>query len=261
MIDKWKCALISNPLSLGQIALILTFVSVLVSGCTTTGNHRKTDYEQMTEAIEQGDSEKVSALLQAGYDAKRYIHLLKAASKGQHEIVKMLVEAGAPVDKEDVKGCTALTSAVEAGSIDTVKLLMEHGADVNHQAGAVVIVSTLQRSDQETVYTLAGRLGTGHTALSLAIIGQRIDLVEYLLAHKADPHKTVVYEDAVCLVPNALGDIVSVAANGKRCWSKTTNDGLVTNFARMHSSATILELAQRTNDEKLVRAVSEAAKQ
>jgi hypothetical protein len=47
-------------------------------------------------------------------------------------MVRALVEAGAPVDREDAFGNTALILAAEAGRLEVVRELLALGADVNH---------------------------------------------------------------------------------------------------------------------------------
>ena len=58
--------------------------------------------------------------------------LLQAADQGFHEIVAVLIEAGADVDKPRDDGCTPLYMAAAFGRVEAVRVLLEQGsADVN----------------------------------------------------------------------------------------------------------------------------------
>ena len=54
-----------------------------------------------------------------------------AASLGDLERVKALLENGAEVNARDMDGLTVLHHAASDGRIDIVRLLIERGADVN----------------------------------------------------------------------------------------------------------------------------------
>jgi ankyrin repeat protein len=49
-----------------------------------------------------------------------------AVSHGRHDMVRMLLEAGADVNCQDEDGSTALMCASEHGHADIVKLLLAH---------------------------------------------------------------------------------------------------------------------------------------
>ena len=59
--------------------------------------------------------------------------LALAAFKGEPEIAKSLIAAGADVNSVNSNGDTALILATRKGSVDCVKFLIEAGADVNPQ--------------------------------------------------------------------------------------------------------------------------------
>jgi len=59
--------------------------------------------------------------------------LAYAASTGQTEVVRYLIEAGGKVDAASANGTTALMMAVRGGHAATVDLLLAKGADVNHR--------------------------------------------------------------------------------------------------------------------------------
>ena len=61
-----------------------------------------------------------------------FIKTLKlAASRGNVARVKMLVEAGADVNKKDYFGTTSLARAARAGHEECVEFLLRKGTDVN----------------------------------------------------------------------------------------------------------------------------------
>ncbi len=60
-----------------------------------------------------------------------YTPLMRAASTGNPEIVKIFLAKGAEINSVTDKGDTALSQACRSGSLDTVKLLLNNGADPN----------------------------------------------------------------------------------------------------------------------------------
>ena len=86
----------------------------------------------------KGDPEMVRLLLQAGANVNAGTRvgsltpLYMAASNGNAPTVAVLLEAGADANAPSTaNGTTALMKAAAAGSADTVKLLLGHGAKVN----------------------------------------------------------------------------------------------------------------------------------
>ncbi|XP_029110822.1 ankyrin repeat and SAM domain-containing protein 6 isoform X2 [Scleropages formosus] len=86
--------------------------------------------------------------------------LMIAAVSGQLDVVRLLVERSADVDKQDgVHGWTALMQATYHGNKDVVKYLLSQGADVNLRAKngytAFDLVMLLNDPDTELVRLLA----------------------------------------------------------------------------------------------------------
>ena len=142
--------------------------------------------------------------------------LPKFAEKGQSEIVKLLLEAGAYVDAQDEFGGTALMSATIAGKAEVVKLLLSAGAKDEAaaalksavkdgyseivklllEAGAVksvqdlneALLSAVEKGYTEIVKFLikAGANAKGSRALTLAMSNNRKDIAKLLLTTRTD---------------------------------------------------------------------------
>jgi ankyrin repeat protein len=87
-----------------------------------------------------GHPETVRLLLARGADVAqaarnpmRVQPLHAGAASKSFEVVKLLVEAGAPVNAQQHKGWTPLHEAVRQGSEAMVRLLLSHGADPKQQ--------------------------------------------------------------------------------------------------------------------------------
>ena len=80
------------------------------------------------------DSQAVVALLKEGADANAPFPivgtraLMVAASHGNRDTVRTLLDAGADVNAKDFTGWTALHAAAFKGDPEIVQLLLEHGA-------------------------------------------------------------------------------------------------------------------------------------
>jgi ankyrin repeat protein len=123
------------------------------------------------------DHELVRALLKAGAKANvinRYgaSPLGEAVKLGDVELVRMLLEAGAHPDSPNQDNQTALMLASAVGSLPIAKLLIDRGAQVN-----------------------AVEDFRGQTALMWAAAGNHPDIVDLLLAHRADVKPRAKHDD------------------------------------------------------------------
>ena len=86
--------------------------------------------QQLMDASDNGDTELVRGLLEAGDDVHEYddYALRWASLHGHLEVVQLLLEAGANVHAWDD---AALLWAVENGHAEVVKLLLKSGANVH----------------------------------------------------------------------------------------------------------------------------------
>ena len=96
-------------------------------------------YCPLYNAVLSGSAEMVEMLVELGADVNKLgerqhvIALHLAASLGNTEIVKTLVAHGAKVDAELDGGITPLHLAAYGGKIETIEALIELGANVNAQ--------------------------------------------------------------------------------------------------------------------------------
>ncbi|WP_419835019.1 ankyrin repeat domain-containing protein [Endozoicomonas atrinae] len=91
--------------------------------------------ESLIEAFAQGRPKSMERLLTKyglALSKEHYPLVVKAATRGDVYLLKVLISKGAPVYSDDHLGETPLTMAVRGGHIDAVKLLVERGAPVNN---------------------------------------------------------------------------------------------------------------------------------
>uniref|UniRef100_UPI0037E96708 ankyrin repeat and SAM domain-containing protein 6-like n=1 Tax=Semicossyphus pulcher TaxID=241346 RepID=UPI0037E96708 len=110
---------------------------------------------QLVKEILEEDPTQVNSSNQEGASP-----LMMAAVSGQLEVVQLMVEKKADIDKQDgVHGWTALMQATYHGNKDIVKYLLSQGADVNLRAKngytAFDLVMLLNDPDTELVRLLA----------------------------------------------------------------------------------------------------------
>ena len=117
-------------------------------------------------AIENDDTSLVRSLIQS-IDVKETeeTFLIFAIIKGNIDIVRLLIEAGADINKKDRNGASSFIYAVIKGNIVIVRLLIEAGADTN-------------------IYD-----GDGMTPLMIAAENNDIPLVRLLIQNGADINK------------------------------------------------------------------------
>jgi ankyrin repeat protein len=108
--------------------------------------------------------------------------LIIASKTGHAEIVKLLIEAGADVYAQDLKGHTALWWAFQYGHTEVAKLLFEAGAGVNiglieaSRYGSTEVVKLLIEAGADVNVTD----NDGHTALWWAYQYGHTEVVELL---------------------------------------------------------------------------------
>lgn len=97
---------------------------------------------RLRKAVKDGDLQRCRALILAGADmtatdvaGRTLLHAAADLTEDCPEIVRLLIEAGAPVNAGYGEGqTTALHLAAHHGHAETVRALLEAGADVNARA-------------------------------------------------------------------------------------------------------------------------------
>ncbi len=95
--------------------------------------------DQLFEAIETDDAQKVDMILKASKDESALVNSLdngfaalrKAAYRGNTTIIESLLNAGAVLEPEDTSKITPLMAAAQSGHVAVVELLLTYGADAN----------------------------------------------------------------------------------------------------------------------------------
>ncbi len=128
-------------------------------------------------------------------DLRETAAFMKAAGKGQLDVVKLLLDRGADVNARDSRGYTPLLSASEMGHLDIVKQLLEGGADVNardsHGYTPLLLASQMGYLDVvkhllEKGADVNAKRHKGFTALMVASRVGYLDFVKLLLDKGAD---------------------------------------------------------------------------
>lgn len=163
----------------------------------------------LVTAIDYDDVERVRSSIKAGanlnHNSKYYATpLMMAVLRGQYEIVKELLKAGAKVNYRlnsgITEGETALMSAADIGDAEMIRLLLDAGADINahnddskySNADTPLIMAAI-RGYSKAVQTLIvkgakvdDRNRFGETALMVAAIARFPKVIQVLLDSGAD---------------------------------------------------------------------------
>jgi len=159
----------------------------------------------LTLACSTGDFAIVEKLIAADADAKAArwngeTALMIAARSGSLPAIKLLLAHGALIDAtESRKGQNALMWAAAEGHSEVVKFLIESGAHVTavSNGGFTPLVFATQKGDFKSVKSLidAGlsanyKLPNGMSVLEVAVVGDKAEVADVLLANQADPNST-----------------------------------------------------------------------
>ena len=102
----------------------------------------------LTSHKRHANSRFMNTTSNGGADAEGWTPLHVAASRGQFERVKQLIDAGADVNSKDIDCFTPLHTTIRFGHMECMKLLIQSGADVNSKL-----------KNQETMLHAASILG------------------------------------------------------------------------------------------------------
>lgn len=145
------------------------------------------------DAARAGDAQTIRALLKdnpdlvSSQDDNGYTPLHWAAKEGHRDVATSLLASKADVNAKDIFGYTPLHWAAQHDDKDLTELLLASKADVNiYDAallGDVEMVKALLKANPDLVFS---KDSDGATVLALAAYHNHKDLVEWLLANKAN---------------------------------------------------------------------------
>jgi ankyrin repeat protein len=129
------------------------------------------------DALEEGQSYVGQTPLPKG----GWTALMYAAREGALDAAVELAQSGADLNITDPEGTSALEFAIINGHYEVAKALIDKGADVNlaDRTGMSPLYAAV---DMHTLPSTFGR-----PDLTFAVTDGSVDMVRYLLAHKADP--------------------------------------------------------------------------
>ncbi len=130
----------ANNKSIPRKAFLMKKLILLLIACAIVQGSVKAVFPAIVLAARDGDANRVEALLLSGVDpdqrggAFRTITAMQiAAARGDQRIVWHLIDYGADVNL--TLDSTPLLQAIQNGHIEIVKILISAGADVNRQTG------------------------------------------------------------------------------------------------------------------------------
>ncbi|PIG88196.1 ankyrin repeat-containing protein [Aspergillus arachidicola] len=153
------------------------------------------DYNPLELAAHEGHAEVVKLLLRYGVDPNKSSALALATSLGKLEAARVLLEAGANIERICTRNqMDALFNAVDRGNATVVSLLIEYGANLerrdNDGMTPLAYAAYFRRPEAAEVLLNHGAkvnaLSQGLTALSWAIDEGKVPMVKLLLENGAD---------------------------------------------------------------------------
>lgn len=139
-------------LKAAEAGQVETLQSLLAAGADPNLSGGKNDASPLSAAAARGDVAMMKVLLAAGAEVDRRIGvgtaanetaLIVAATNGHRDAVALLLDQKASLDAQSVTGTTALIAAASGGHVDLARLLLDRGADVNAQTEPPGAVSAL----------------------------------------------------------------------------------------------------------------------
>ena len=118
-----------------QITLLITLT--VVSNSLLGMQLPQKPIDQLFEAIEADDEQKVDKILKASTDKKALVNSLahgfaalrRACYLGNINIFESILNAGRIIEPEDTSKITPLMAAAQSGHVDAVKLLLTYSAN------------------------------------------------------------------------------------------------------------------------------------
>ena len=144
----------------------------------------------------------VKTLLNAGakvaYASRKKVTALHYAAQGNCEVIPLLVKAGADINARDQDGNTPLMHAVTTRQKTCVQTLLKSGADTN-----------ITDNENATPLIVISERGSGLYASNTP--ETRFEILQLLLAHKADVNKTDKYGESALMRASWFGEEKSLA--------------------------------------------------
>ncbi|GMH36821.1 hypothetical protein BSKO_04694 [Bryopsis sp. KO-2023] len=152
--------------------------------------------QDLLDAADSGDSEKVKELISKGADLSstsksKATPLHRAAHKGHVEIAEILIQEGANLESKNIVGYTPLMEAAYYDSVDVVEVLLESGADIEARTALsnITALSLAASGGHLDIFKVLFEAGadidaqskSGLTALFFAASGGHLDVVEVLV--------------------------------------------------------------------------------
>ncbi|KAG2503012.1 hypothetical protein JM18_009682 [Phytophthora kernoviae] len=157
-------------------------------------------------------------------DEDGYTALLCAAQNGHVDVVLLLLEQGADIEKTNGKGCTALICAAQNGHEETVRNILEKGADIE-----------LATDD-------------GYTPLIIAAQNDQAEVVQLLLEKGADIEiaDDNGYTSLIFAAQNGHADIVNIILDSGAAIDTESNDGstallVATLFSQLRAVSSLVD--------------------
>jgi hypothetical protein len=194
---------ISEAYGEGSYTPNLTTINPLIAGFEASDHFvpRQATTDDLLKAVNADDISRIEDLLNEGLDVngmneRGWSALMIAASKGNMEILKLLIENGAALDdKNHQGGQTALIFAAHWGHADVVRHLIAKGANLNMQMddGWTALIDSISRDNLEVAKILIEsgadtnvKSDTGWTALMAATYENHPEIVDLLIKRGAD---------------------------------------------------------------------------
>ena len=203
-----------------RFLLGLCFIAIFM--CITTSLFAD-NLKDMYTAIEAGDSAKVKALLDGGFDPNTALPngqppVMAAANSGKAEIVSMLIKAGADVSiyADNQLGGNALTGAVwstndthdPANTLKIIQILLDAGIDINSG----------ETRDASSDYKAGGKAWETYLNPLWYVVGSNncsADVLEFMLDKGCNPSQGYAISETNERHDFSLDDTISAVKKSK----------------------------------------------